>query len=350
MEGLVTTATETLPPYLRRSPNGRLQLVLHATGVQTYKVCPMKFQLRTGWEIERAVPRAALNYGGAIHAVLAHRYTHLGDSLATVEAAQMELLHAWFTDAPQPDDEWRTCGRAQSAICAYNAEWPAHEWEVLGVEEEFERVVGEIVDPVTGEPVDSVLAGRKDLVVAWHDCLWVVDHKTCSEWGEDLARNQQLLGDRRSFQFRAYAWEERERRLKRLADDHLVDDIRLAPVRGVIGNYLVGRRPFSEDPAAVARRTASAKPRDQFHQEPYVFDDATLDEWREEMLLVATRILRDWRAQRWEQSFDRGCAHYGRCEYYDYCEESPARREAVLASSLYRHAEPRRVATGEVEP
>lgn len=338
--------SEQLPPYLRRAPDGRLQLVLHPTGVQTYKVCPLKFQLRVGWEIELAVPRTSLNYGGAIHAAKAYRYAHPEQSLDAIEREQAAILEQWFAAHPQPDDEWRNLGRALDAIHAYNEEYPTHEWTVLAVEETFSRKVGEITDVAAGETVDVILEGRKDLVVAWANGLWVVDHKTASEWGSDPAKNQALLGDRRSFQFRAYTWEERERQREaaqsiRPAQDFTASEltrVRL-PVKGVVGNYIVGRRPFSEDPAAKARRTSAAKARDEFAQEPYPFDDATLDEWREECLLVAARILRDWRAQRWEQSFDRGCAHYGRCEFYDYCEETPATREAVLSSSRFRHRE-----------
>jgi hypothetical protein len=325
---------ETLPPYLTRV-NGRLTLTLHATHVQTFKVCPLKYQLRYGWNIEKAVARASLNYGGAIHEALAYRFAHNDTPLPAVEEAQMALLEKWFAASNQPDDEWRNVGRAQQSIRAYNAQYPAHDWTVRAVEESFTRKVGEINDVgEVGGAVDVILEGRKDLVVKWGAGLWVVDHKTASDWGDDLDKNQQLLGDRRSFQFRAYAWEERERQRGWCGERQEPRDT--LPVKGVVGNYIIGRKRFSEAPGAASRRTASAKPRDEFQQHVFTFDDATLREWRDECLLVAERILTSWRRSTWEMSFDRGCSDYGKCEYYDYCEESPATREALLSSSQFR--------------
>lgn len=352
-----SAAPEVLPPYLTRV-NGRLTLALHATHVQTFKVCPLKYQLRYGWNIEKAVPRASLNYGSAIHSVLAHRFNAnaraattgaAAPTLAEMEEEQMALLEFFFAGSNQPDGEWRNVGRAQASIRAYNATYPVHDWQVLAVEEPFSRRVGEIkdweiVNGIVGGigPVDVVLDGRKDLVVAWGGGLWVIDHKTASDWGDDMDKNQQLLGDRRSFQFRAYAWEERERQIaarNALAEELLTPRLTL-PVRGVVGNYIIGRKPFSEAPGAAARRTSGAKLRDEFQQHVFAFDDATLDEWCDECLLVAERILSSWRRSTWEMSFDRGCSHYGKCEYYDYCEESPATRESVLSSSQFRVREP----------
>lgn len=331
-----------LPSFLRRRA-GRLQLVLHATSVQDYKVCQLKYWLRHGLLVERAVPRWSQNYGGALHAAHAFRYSHLDLSLAEVELRQLDILREWFVANPVVDGEWRTFERAASAIRAYNVAYPAHEWEVLGVEEEFEEQVGTVTTD-GGELVDVILRGRKDLVVAWHDGVWVNDFKHVSEWGSDPETNQELLSGRRSFQFRGYAWAERERQRNAQqlrAPDRTPRPRLTLPVRGTIGNYIVGRKPFSEAASAVARRTSGAKPRDEHHLEFFDYDDAALDEWREQCLLTSARILRDWQSGQWEMSFDRGCAHYGRCQYYDYCNESPATREATLQSSLFRRAEPR---------
>src|SRR5689334_16261932 len=96
LERLVTADSGgDLPAFIRRR-DGRLELVLHCTGIQTLKVCPRKFHLAVGLEIERAVPRWSLNYGGAIHEALAHRYANLGLSLKEVERQQLDRLTAWF--------------------------------------------------------------------------------------------------------------------------------------------------------------------------------------------------------------------------------------------------------------
>jgi hypothetical protein len=332
-----------LPPFLRRR-DGRLELALHATGVQQFKVCPLKFWLTRGLEIERAVPKWNLNYGGAIHAALAYRYSHLGEPLKEVGAAQVALLTDWFVKCLVDDAEWRTLARAVQAVEAYNAAYPAHEWNVLGVEENFSVYVGTITT-VEGDLVDCRLDGRKDLVVAWHNGIWVVDHKTASEWGDDPTTNQELLSGRRSFQFRSYAWAEREAQRAR-ADARLkntnatVNERDVLPVRGVVGNYIVGRKPFSEADAAVKRRAGKGKPRDEHHVEFFTFSDAVLDEWREQFLMVASRVLRSWQSSEWEQSFDRGCAYYGKCEFYEFCEG-----EVTLDSAFFRKREPQPSAT-----
>lgn len=336
------TATETLPPFLRRR-NGQLELVLHATGIQTFKVCPLKFWLARGLEIERAVPKWSLNYGGAIHEALAHRYSNLCDSLTTIQDAQTALLTAWFAKQPVDDAEWRNLDRAVKAITAYNAAYPAHDWTVLGVEEKFSVYVGGVTLP-DGTVVPCYLEGRKDLVVAWHDGIWVVDHKTASEWGSDPETNQELLAGKRSFQFRSYAFAERARPERQGSVTQATTVRDTLPVRGVVGNYIVGRKPFSEADSAVKRRSSTAKARDEHHQEFFTFSDSVLDEWRDEFLLVAGRILRDWQSGAWEQSFDRGCAYYGRCEFYEYCEG-----EVTLDSAFFRKKEPQPQTSNESE-
>lgn len=128
----------------RKLATGRLELTLHCTWIQDYYICPRKFWLRYHECVEGTGPRAALNYGGAVHEALRIRYTSPGLSLATAEELQVQALGRWFDAHPQPSDEWRSAGRAQDLIRAYNETYPAHDWEVLAVEEEFEVQVGEI--------------------------------------------------------------------------------------------------------------------------------------------------------------------------------------------------------------
>lgn len=340
-------ATERLPAFLRRR-NGRLELVLHCTWVQDYYVCPRKFFLRYDEQVEGTGPRAALNYGGAIHEALAHRYRSQSESLSVVEEVQMHILAAWFDAHPQPSDEWRNAGRAQDLIRAYNAEYPTHEWDVLAVEEEFEVLVGEVAmddrvfagDVAMTKPttVPAYLAGRKDLVVAWHHGIWIVDHKTASDWGSGES-NSHLDEGRRNFQFRGYAWAERERqRIWKTRVEAGLEQVQANPARytlpvlGTVGNYLVSRKPYATD-----RKPAKATPRNQFHMECYPFEASVLDEWHRQFLRVASQILAQWSAGTLkEDHHDTGCGHWGRCEFYDYCEEAPDRREAMLSSTLFQ--------------
>lgn len=331
--------TEQLPAFLRRR-NGRLELVLHCTWGQDYDICPQKFWLRYGVQVEGTGPKVALNYGGAVHEALRLRYSHQELSLVAVIALQNQALEKWFDDNPQPTDEWRNCGRAQNLMWAYNIEYPVHDWEVLAVEEEFEVEVGEVeLAEETSVPttVPIYLAGRKDLVVAWHDGLWVVDHKTSTEWGKGDS-NSAMDEGRMSFQFRGYAWAERaQQRLQKVAVQVGNEQVQESPQRyvfpilGTVGNYLISRKPFATERGA----SKSTAPRNEFHQVAYPFDAATLDEWRVECLAMAADILRNWQAGEWRRH--RGsCGHWGRCEFYDYCEAAPSQREELLASSLFQ--------------
>lgn len=327
-----------LPAYLRNR-NGRLELVLHCTWVQDYDICAHKFWLRYGEQVEGTGPRAALNYGGAVHEALRLRYTQTALPLDEIERVQFDALDGWFEASPNPVDDYRNAQRAKDLIAAYNAEYPSHDWQVLAVEEEFEVEVGKLNmilgDTTYAANLPVYLAGRKDLVVAWHDGVWVVDHKTAQDWGKGDS-NSHLDEGRMSFQFRGYAWAEREAQRKLAIDaalqfSHPPDSTKLRatlPVLGTVGNYLVSRRPY-------AKISIKAEPRNVFHQEAYPFSPTTLDEWRDECLGVAAEILRSHAAGVFRRKRS-GCGHWGRCEFYDYCEAKPEDRAGLLASTLFQ--------------
>jgi hypothetical protein len=179
------------------------------------------------------------------------------------------------------------------------------------------------------------LKGRKDAVVAWHGGLWVLDWKTASDWGEDLSRNTHLLEGRMSFQFRGYAWAERARQAAIGLDPDIISTSTLGvrdslPLLGTIAVYLVSRRPYATD-----RKQAKPMPRNQFHLECYPYDSRQLDEWRGEFLGLCGDVLRDHATGGWRRK-RTGCGHWGRCEFYDYCEACPGDREALLATSAFQ--------------
>lgn len=378
----MTTPTEQLPAYLRRR-DGRLELVTHCTHVQDFEVCNLKFWLRYGLQVEGTGAKAALNYGSAIHEALAMRYKTQTLPLSAVEPGQMDLLIAYFDEHPQPSEDYRNATRAQDLVRAYNVEYPAHDWEVLAVEEEFEVEVGLVWVTATNQTesefcttyrnneqryliardastfaVPVYLAGRKDLVVSWHGGLWVVDHKTASQWGGGDS-NSALDEGRMSFQFRGYAWAEREAQRTFVANfklgaptrtDALASSPRaVLPVLGTVGNYLVSRKPLKDSPGygtisdawkerhAINEKRGVSRPRNHFHMEPYPYTPEELDEWRAECLAKAALILQRHAANDWQLHRNRGsCGHWGRCEFYDYCVAAPKEREALLATTLYQ--------------
>lgn len=315
--------TNAQPLHLiEQRSDGSPQLVVHATQLQELDLCVTKFWYHYVRALEASAPRPALNYGTGVHEALAYRYSHPTDDLASIEAEQMGVIERYFTANPQPPDEWRNGGRAQALIRAYNAQYPTHDWQVAAVEEEFEVEVGRILVPVAPSDersisVPVILRGRKDLVVEWHGGLWVVDHKTAQDWAAGDS-NSHLDEGRMSFQFRAYAFAERA--MKRS----------FHPILGTVGNYLVSRKPLADD----GKPRKSSLPRNQFHMEAYPYTDADLDEWRDECLAKARRILAHHADNDWELHRNRGsCGHWGRCEFYDVCSAQPADREPLLATS-----------------
>lgn len=320
-------------PAWLRVRNGRPEIVLHCTQAQELDLCPQKFYYHYGQQIETTGARPALNYGGAAHKALKVRFSSQLPTLDLIEQAQLAILDEWFNERPQPSDEWRNAERCKDLIRAYNEHYPEHDWTVLGVEEEFEIRVGEVTLNDVGETTPCYLAGRKDLIVAWHEGLWVVDHKTCQDWGSGDS-NSHLDEGKMSFQFRGYAWAEREAQRTLAPQDVTSAPLRRTlPVLGTVGNYLVSRKPYSRPPA----NGRPAAPRNEFHQEAFPFTDASLDEWRSEFLAKCEDLLRHELAADWALHRKRGaCGHWGRCEFYDVCAAQPGDREALLTSSLFQ--------------
>jgi hypothetical protein len=286
--------------------------------------------------LELAVPKPALEFGGVGHDCLAYRRVHQELSLSEVEEWQDAYITSHYDAKPVQADEWRNAGRLMDLMHAYNETYPVEPWDrILGVEEGFEILVGEIernpkglpgFDGMDHRPVPVYLHGFKDCVVEWHGGMWVNDDKTTKEWG-DPDTNKSLLEGRMSFQFRAYPWAQRETQ-RLLGTPGL-------PVLGTIGNYLIFRKPYEVG----YKPRANATPRNQFHMECYPFSDELLDEWQIECLDAAASILHDWTRGIWKRCRS-GCGHWGRCEFYDICGAEPKDRDGIMQSSLYQPRTP----------
>lgn len=327
----MNTTTE-LPSFLAQTGPSAFTLTLSASAAETFMLCPAKYSWSRITGIEAAAPRAGMNYGKAIHLALAERYGNVDRSLSEVSESAAVLLRQHFEANPQPEmggkgkPEWRTLARAMQAMAAYNEAYPAESWEVLGVEEPFEVTLGEFFPNGTDELspwVTVKFRGIRDLRVRWHDSIWVVDHKTTTEWS-DLTADE----GKASFQFMGYAWVER---LLMGLSARTLDRI-----GGVIGNYLVARQPYSEG----YKPNARSLPRDQFERVTYPFSDAQLDKWHGRAMRLAQGIWRAWSASEWDQH-STACAHWGRCEYYQLCwETDPQWRLSAAMGSDYRQRTP----------
>jgi len=345
-----------LPSFLEQAGPAAFTLTMSASFAEQMMLCAAKVAWSRVTGIEAATPRPGMNYGKGMHLLLAALYDG-----KPFDAG--EILAEHFAANPQPEQhrgkpEWRTQARALQAFAAYNAAYPAESWEVLGVEEEFEVELGilEIEGRESDTYVKVIFRGIRDLRVRWHDAIWVVDHKTMTEWS-DLTADE----GKASFQFQGYAWVEREftrgggissagttgqtrsqrseqNRVEQEAAAHAGNQSRPLDLNigGVIGNYLIARPPYSEG----YKPRANALPRDQFERIPYPFSDAQLDEWHGRAMRLAKRIWTAWRDEEWDQH-STACAHWGRCEYYQLCwETDPAYRMSAALGADYRPRTP----------
>ena len=321
--------TNNLPPFLRVR-NCALEMVQSPTGLGEFARCQEKYRLSHVENLELATPKVEMNFGSAIHSVMAVRYR---EEMKRGEDTELDIIQGWqeqailahFDAHPQPQGEFRDAGRAIDLIRAYNEAYPSHGWRVLGVEEKFEVLVGVIASPspinasdlpYRQEHIPCYLRGIKDLVVEEHGGIWPVDFKTTKDWNPDLGANRNLLMGKRSFQFRAYAWAESQAKRATL---------------GTTAVYLVARPPYARQPAK-----GKETPRNQFHIESYPMEQSVLDEWRADFLHKCEMVMAAWISAKWDRAYEVACGGFGRCPFYDYCDEAPDRREAMLNSSLYQ--------------
>lgn len=345
----------SLPSFLVETSPGHYTLTMSASAAETMMLCPAKYSWSRVTEIEAVATRAGMNYGKyGLHEPLAFYYTAMMKGANLSEAARIAeaMIDKAFAEHPQPESnrqgkpEWRTAARAKQALAAYLKHWGAEDFEVLGVEEPFEVELGEFqtmregFDGLAQLSVSVRIRGIRDLRVKWHDAIWVLDHKTSTEWS-DLTVDE----GKASFQFQEYAWVEKHlaHQLKDAWDKegiaaHGQVDVPLisTPVGGVIGNYIISRQPYAEGRKPSTRDL----PRDQFVREPYPYSEAQLAEWHEDAMDLAREIFTRWQTQNWKRN-RTACAHWGRCEYYRLCwETDPAYREAAALSSDYRPRTP----------
>lgn len=337
-----------LPSFLTQPSPGRFVLTMSASAAETMMLCSVKYSWSRVTEIEAVATRAGMNYGKyGLHEPLAFYYTAMMRGASLVDAARVaeNMIDASFIEHPQPESnrqgkpEWRTAARAKQAFAAYLKHWGAEDFQVLGVEEPFECELGKFrykEDAFTPEVEITVrIRGIRDLRVKWHDQLWVLDHKTSTEWS-DLTVDE----GRASFQFQEYAWVERQLWQRHFEAHEALGPEEagplLPPPAGVIGNYIISRQPYAEGRKPSTRDI----PRDQFVREPYPYSDAQLAEWHEDAMDLAREIFTRWQTQNWKRN-RTACAHWGRCEYYRLCwETDPAYREAAALSSDYRPRTP----------
>jgi len=123
-----------------------------------------RYRYADGWRSRR--DPEALTLGTLVHRGLEAWWQH-----GTLEAA--------FAAMQPPAEDWSVQIRAEEMLRGYHERWHPNEYQVAGVEEEFDVP---LLDPDTFEPHPTFrLAGKIDARIRTAEGVMVVEHKTSSE-------------------------------------------------------------------------------------------------------------------------------------------------------------------------
>lgn len=261
---------------------------------------------------------SALNFGGAIHHALAHRYTHSPDLMMSAdEEEQMRLLEEWFLEKPNPENDHRTLDLAQALIRGYNSKYQGEEFNTLeldgkpAVELPFAFTLYNRSIKFNGEnnyPITIMYSGRIDLPVRANGQLFVVDHKTTSMLGDTffkgLSVSPQMIGYCAGI----------EKTLGQKCDGFIVNALRVP-------------KPTKRDGMVIRD--------DDFQRLKVYLYDGQVEEWRTNLIDQIEEFL--WHHERgYMPQKKTWCVNkFGTCEYFDVCQVPPENRELTLQTALY---------------
>ena len=252
--------------------------------------------------------KAALNFGGAVHAGLEVRYkSPEGLSYVTPQtyAKQNEALMAYVERNPIGDDDFRTPTFASEVLGAYNNQHVSEPFTTLLdsnnnplVELSFAVPIGE----VNGIP--CVWAGKIDVAIMWENRYWVLDHKTTSILGgtyfNQFYNSNQMIG---------YCW----------ALQHLINQ----KVAGALINVLAIRRP-----------TKTGKSM-EFVRQRFEYPSSRIEEWQDNTLSIIEQFFHMCDKNEFPMHSQWCVGKFGMCPYFDVCTVPAEQREMMLMSGLY---------------
>jgi superfamily I DNA/RNA helicase/RecB family exonuclease len=162
-----------LPP--RWAPG---ELPLSATGVETYKRCPLQFKIKKDWNLPEE-PSAAMQYGAAMHTVLKDYYAAVRAGQSLTPPQVMEAFRQEFAKAAIEDSYQRTLYEHQGleqleAFLAARDGEPAP--DVLDTERTFSVEIG-----------GAKIRGRVDRLDRAGESVTIVDYKTGKPKDQDDA-------------------------------------------------------------------------------------------------------------------------------------------------------------------
>lgn len=256
--------------------------------------------------------RPALNFGGAAHAGLEHRYRDVEGVRQLSDTLYNGMVGAaldYEKGHPLSNDDFRNSSRLAGLLAGYNKKYPSEPFKVapytndkgvsdIAVEVPFSVPLGVI------DEIPIIWTGKIDLLVEWENQYWVLDHKTTSILGPSYFEQFFL-----SHQMRGYCW----------AAEKLLDK----PISGAIINVL-----------GIRKETKTGKA-EEFLRQRFMYTQDQLQEWQTNALHTIAQFFQQCKNEYWPQ-YNAWCVgKFGKCQYFDVCTLPERQREVMLNSGCY---------------
>lgn len=275
--------------------------------------------------------------GKAFHAALQVRYMQRSVT-PRVEQAMRQKVMEGFQGLEVPADDFRTQGRYEKALEAYNAHYKEEPFETLAVEMPLVVPVGSVRlpgifwDRLKDLPFGSVAIGSLpihlkliiDRLIRYPDGLCMVaDTKTSKDW-----KQSHYTMWKRSGAPKAYAWAVQEM-------------ARLHPELGLprkVHGFLLDSVVIRREESTLKRKRKEGIEDHQFQRLVFPYTPELLEEWRVNALRQVREVLEEWAEG--DLGFNEtACGNfYGRvCPFIDVCEESHwSKRRLVLSFDKFQ--------------
>jgi hypothetical protein len=316
--------------YVCRNPlrgSGELLVILDNTTIETFTTCPAKYLLRIREGLAPKKVSSALNAGKVLHSGLEVWYK-TGDLGQALQACKDK----W--DPTIVSDDFRNLEKILGTLVTYTKNYPTEKFKILGVdtgdtivEDSFTLPTGMVLDmcPVchfdhakehtavreaylSGKcfncdlPLEPIqYGGIFDLLVDWAGTLYVLDHKTTTQFGQyyhtQWKPNNQITG---------YVWGAQELSGRK--------------VGGAVINVIAW---YKASPTKFDRHITTRDAHD-------------IVEWKENVRQIANLIHRANLLGEYPL-VTKSCIMYGKCEYHMLHESSNPQVREGLKSMYYEH-------------
>lgn len=276
--------------------NKKLNIVLDATMLDTFQLCPTKFHYRFNLNkstLEKAKP---LDKGSLIHIGLETYYLAMKEKVSFDERCKLmkESMQVATFDSELEDSMNQRC---INVALEYAKRWESEDERLVikEVEKSFAYILYEDDD------IKIIMIGKIDLLVDYHD---------------DRTSYENLVIDHKTY--------ERDFPLKRMSNQFCNYSY------ATDSNYvLVNRIGFQ----------TSIKPEVKHKRIPLSYDPVFLEQWKLNTIEVVKNYLDCVSSGKWPMNLT-SCDKFNRlCEYYDVCDSSGIEAKIWKLQSLYKDVE-----------